>query len=120
MTDEQTCGRGLAEHSAVPAALAVLTAALADVLALHITALDRADPAAEREYEVYRKLADDLRAAATPLRGAANLMAASRDLPMGRHDMALMSSPEFAAAYARYLRAEQDLLALLRDRVGPA
>jgi hypothetical protein len=113
VTDVQTCGMGLAEHSAVPAGLADLAATMAGVLALHMTALDRSDPDAEREHDVYQKLTDEFRAAAARLRGAADLMAASRDLPMGRHDMALMSSPEFAQAFARYQQAEQNLGALL-------
>lgn len=44
MTDEvMTCGKGLADHSAIPRRLAALTAALADVLENHQGSLDAAD-----------------------------------------------------------------------------
>jgi hypothetical protein len=44
--DTPTCGKGLAEHAAVPAKLAELTGALGRVLELPMRSVDPGDPAA--------------------------------------------------------------------------
>ena len=41
-------------------------------------------------------------------------MAAARELPMGRHDTQTMTSPEVAHAFQRFVKAKQELLALLQ------
>ena len=112
--EEQTCGRGLAEHSVLPAQLAEVTEAMADNLMAHMQALELDDEAARQEHAVYLRLAEEQRQAAARLRAVAGEMAAARDLPMGRHDPQTMPSPEVAAAFRRFVTARQELLAVLQ------
>ena len=115
--DEQTCGRGLAEHSVLPAQLAEVTEAMADNLMAHMQALELDDEAARQEHAVYLRLAEEQRQTAARLRAVAAEMAAARDLPMGRHDRQAMTSPEVANAFQRFVKDKQDLLALLQRMV---
>ena len=117
MDEQQTCGRGLAEHSALPAQLAEVTEAMADNLQVHMQALELDDEPARQEHAVYLRLAEEQRQAAARLRAVAAEMAAARDLPMGRHDEQTMSSPEVGQAFQRFVRAKQELLALLQRMV---
>jgi hypothetical protein len=112
--EEQTCGRGLAEHSALPARLAEVTEAMAGNLQVHMQALELDDEAARQEHAVYLRLAEEQRQAAARLRAVAGEMAAARDLPMGRHDESAMTSPEVADAFKQLVKAKQDLLVLLQ------
>jgi hypothetical protein len=117
MTDDPTCGEGLAEHSALPAKLAELTASLAENLEVHTKALNRTDETAERGYGVYLKLVQEHRKIAALLQATAEEMAASRDLPMGRHDAKAMSSPAVVEAFERFVAVERELAGLLEERV---
>jgi hypothetical protein len=117
MDDQQTCGRGLAEHSALPARLAEVTEAMASNLQVHMQALELDDEPAREEHAVYLRLAEEQRQAAARLRAVANEMAAARDLPMGRHDAQTMSSPEVGDAFRRFVKAKQELLDLLQGMV---
>ena len=116
MADEQTCGKGLADNAVVPGALAGVAGRLAGNLEVHMRALDRDDPAAAREHDVYERVARSLRSAAADLQAAASEMAAARELPMGRHDMDAMRSPDVLEAYERFVGAEDQLHALLGAR----
>ena len=115
--DEQTCGRGLAEHSVLPAQLAEVTEAMADNLQVHMAALELDDEPARQEHAVYLRLVEEQRQAAGRLRAVAGEMAAARDLPMGRHDEQAMTSPEVGAAFHRLVEAKRELLDLLRRMV---
>jgi hypothetical protein len=116
--DEQwTCGRGLAENSVLPAQLAEVIEAMGDNLQVHMQALELDDEAARQEHAVYLRLAEEQRQAAARLRTVAREMAAARELPMGRHDEATMKSPEVAEALQRFVKAKQELLALLQRMV---
>jgi hypothetical protein len=117
MDQQQTCGRGLAEHSALPARLAEVTEAMASNLQVHMQALELDDEPAREEHAVYLRLAEEQRQAAARLRAVANEMAAARDLPMGRHDAQTMSSPEVGDAFQRFVKAKQELLDLLQGMV---
>jgi hypothetical protein len=112
--EEQTCGRGLAEHSALPGRLAEVTEAMAGNLQVHMQALELDDEAARQEHAVYLRLAEEQRQAAARLRAVAGEMADARDLPMGRHDQSAMASPEVADAFRQLVQAKQNLLDLLR------
>jgi hypothetical protein len=112
--EEQTCGRGLAENSVLPAQLAEVTEAMADNLQAHLQALELDDEAARQEHAVYLRLAEEQRQAAGRLRAVAGEMAAARDLPMGRHDAQTMTSPEVADAFQHFIKAKRELLALLQ------
>ena len=116
--DEQpTCGKGLAEHSALPATLGRLTDAMAGILEHHQTALDLTDENARKEYRAYVKLEMEFRRIASQLQATAEHMAGYRDLPMGRHDERAMASPKALDTFATFVRVEQELLGLLQKAV---
>ena len=112
-----TCGKGLAEHAAVPAKLAELTGALGRVLELHMRALDLGDAASREEYAAYEELSGAYRAIAAELTAVARRMAGYRHLPMGRHDMAAMTAAENVAAFGEYVRVEGELAEVLEKRL---
>jgi hypothetical protein len=112
--EEHTCGQGLAENSVLPAQLAEVTEAMADNLMAHMQALELDDEPARQEHAVYLRLCEEQRQAAARLRAVAGEMAAARELPMGRHDTQTMTSPEVAHAFQRFVKAKQELLALLQ------
>ena len=117
MEGQPTCGKGLAENSVVPAKLAELIAALAEVLEVHMKALDLEDAGSRQEFHAYRKLATEYHELADRLEATALQMAGYRDLPMGRHDPALMSSAPAHQAFEKYVALEQELLTLLQRRI---
>jgi hypothetical protein len=117
MDAPQTCGRGLAEHSALPAKLAELTEALAVILEIHMKALDLTDPVSNKELDAYRQVANEHRDVAAKLHSIASEMAGYRDLPMGRHDPNAMASPAAADAFDRFVKLEEELVALLHQRL---
>jgi hypothetical protein len=114
MDEQQTCGKGLAENSALPAKLADVVEAMAGNLQVHMAALELDDEPARQEHAVYLGLVEEQRQAAGRLRAVAGEMAAARDLPMGRHDSETMRSPEVGDAFRRFIKAKQDLLTLLQ------
>ena len=118
MDTPQTCGRGLAEHSALPAKLADLMSSVATVLEVHMRALDLTDESSRKEFEAYRQLVNEHRDAATQLHTIASEMAGYRDLPMGRHDPTAMAAPTAADAFENFVTLEQELVTLLEARLG--
>ena len=114
MDEQQTCGRGLAGYSALPAQLAEVTEAMAENLRVHMQALELDDEPAREEHAVYLRLVEEQRQAAGRLRAVAGEMAAARDLPMGRHDEETMRSPEVGHAFRRFADAKRELLVLLQ------
>ena len=117
MDEQPTCGKGLAEHSSLPAKLGELIDALADNLALHRKALDLRDENARKEDQAYRLLVAEQRAIAAQLEATARHMAGYRDLPMGAHDEQAMRKPELLAGFEVFVKIEQELLALLHAAV---
>lgn len=117
MEVEPTCGTGLAEHSVLPEKLATLALAMAAVLETHQKALDLTDSVSGDEFETYQKVAEGLRNSAWHLNATGSQMAASGQIPMGRHHIEVLSSQEAHDAFANYVRVEQELLSLLHDWV---
>jgi hypothetical protein len=117
MKNQQTCGKGLAEHSVLPAKLGELTVALAENLEIHMNALDLGDESSRKEHDAYVELTKEHRRIAAQLQATANRMAGYRDLPMGRHDQKAMSAPKVREAFEKFVKLEQELLALLQKRV---
>jgi hypothetical protein len=113
MTEQQTCGKGLAARSSLPAALAEVTDAMASILAFHQRSLEQG--AAERQ--AYARLEEQYRAVASLLKTTAQTMAAARDLPMANHDITVLASPENAAVFARFVELERDLVSLLESSI---
>jgi hypothetical protein len=116
--EQQTCGKGLADHSALTASLGELIASTARVLEVHMKALDLTDENAKREYDAYRELASAHRRIAGELADTAHRMAGYRTLPMGKHDMAAMMSPAPRHAFAGFVSHEESLVTLLQARLA--
>jgi hypothetical protein len=91
--------------------------ALADVLDAHREALPLTDGAARQEAEAYGRIVGHLRISAEHLETTAEQMVASRDLPMGGHDMDALSSPHAVGIFAALVRSERELLELLGHRI---
>ena len=117
MDQNPTCGKGLAEHSKLTASLGELMAATARVLEVHMKALDLTDPNSKLELDAYREIATAHRRIAADIASTAEQMAGYRTLPMGRHDMAAMVSPAPRHAFAGFVKHEEDLAALLQNRL---
>ena len=116
MSDQQqTCGKGLAQHSALPRLFAGVAAAMADVLEHHRTALDLHDPQSRPELDAYTTLTNEFRDIAAALETTADRMAGYRDLPMAPHDEAALSSGDAVAKFAGLVRAERELMQLLQE-----
>src|ERR1044071_2662682 len=114
-TEPQTCGKGLAENSVLPAKLGELISAMAENLTAHRRALDLTDQNSRAEDEAYEKLLKDLRQIAAQLSVTASEMAAYRDLPMGRHDQEAMTHPRVAEAFQKFVQHKRELLELLEQ-----
>jgi hypothetical protein len=113
--EQQTCGKGLAENSILPAKLGELMAAMADNLAAHMKALDLNDVNSKLEYEAYESLVREQREVAGRLSSIAQEMAGYHDLPMGRHDENAMTHPRVRTAFEKFVQRKQDLLYLLEE-----
>ena len=115
--EEQTCGRGLAEHAPLPHAFADVMASVADVLEVHTRALDLTDENAKAEHSAYDRLVDQHRRAADQLRATGEALTGCRDLPMARHDGQAMASTDAVTTFSRFLQVERQLVALLENRL---
>ncbi len=115
MDEQQTCGKGLAENSVLPAKLGELISAMAENLEAHRKALDLTDQNSRAEYEAYEKLLKELRQIAAQLSVTASEMAGYHDLPMGRHDEQAMTYPRVREAFENFVRHKQELLELLEQ-----
>ena len=113
--DDWTCGKGLAASAVLPERLGAVMAAMAEVLRVHMAALDPEDDASRREHEAYRRVSQHLDQAASQLDALAREMAAYRDLPMGRHDMEAMNRPVVRESFAAFVGRKQELLTLLQE-----
>ena len=113
-----TCGAGLAAHAPLPQMTAALFDALAAMLNVHQQALDLTDGNARPEHHAYLTLVMEFRALAAQLGATANRMRGYASLPMGKHDMEMMSGAEFRNAFERYVRSERELLLLLTKTMG--
>jgi hypothetical protein len=110
---EQTCGKGLADRSELPAKLAELIAALVENLELHQQAIDATDENGKLELYTYVTLAQEFRRIATQLQSTATHMAGSRDLPTAKHKPAKTADPKVVDAFTKFVRLEDQLIALL-------
>jgi hypothetical protein len=113
--EQQTCGKGLAENSVLPAKLGELISAMAENLDVHRQALDLTDQNSRAEDEAYEKLLKDLRQVAAQLSVTAYQMGEYRDLPMGRHNEKDMTHPRVREAFEKFVQHKQELLALLEQ-----
>jgi hypothetical protein len=117
--EQQTCGKGLAEHAIVVSTLGAFAAAMGENLEVHQEALDVSDESSRQELHAYVKLSAEFRCIATQLTAVAGQMAGYRDLPMGRHDPRAMATPAVLETFKNLVSVEQDLhnvLASLLER----
>jgi len=117
MKNEPTCGQGLAEYSVLPANVGELISSLAEILELHMKALDLTDENSKKEHAAYLELSHEYRKIATELQATARQMAGYQDLPMGRHDQKVMASPTIREAFEKFVTREQELEGLLQNRI---
>ena len=116
--DQPTCGKGLAANAVLPAKLAELLSAQAEVLRRHARSLDLTDANAQVELDAYTRLEQAHRGVAAAPADLAEEMASYRDLPMGRHDMAVMTHPRGQMeAFRRFVAVERGLLTLLQAKL---
>lgn len=113
--DDWTCGKGLAASAVLPERLGAVMAAMAEVLQIHMEALDPEDDDSRREHEAYRRVSQQLGQVASQLAALAREMAAYRDVPMGRHDMEAMNRPIVRESFAAFVGRKQELLTLLQE-----
>jgi hypothetical protein len=109
----QTCGKGLAANSVLPAKLADLTRRLADLLEHHTTALDKSGSSGKEEYDAYASLITQYRDISERLVKAAEEMKSYRDLPMAEHDMAVMTAPRALELFEDMVARKQELRDML-------
>jgi hypothetical protein len=117
MDERPTCGKGLADNAALLEKLGKVTEAVGDILDAHLPSLDLTDERSRKEHEVYRQLVEEHRRAGSQLEAIARQMAASRDLPMGRHKPEAMASPAVSRSFQRFVELEQDLATALQLRL---
>ena len=96
MSQQPTCGQGLAEHAALPEKFADVIGAVAENLEIHLGALNPSDKRSRPEFDAYVALTTEHREIESRLRALALQMEGYRDLPMAEHDMAVMTSPSLA------------------------
>ena len=116
-SEPQTCGKGLAENSILPATLGKLLAAMTENLETHMKALDLTDQNSQAEYKAYEELVKEFRQIAAELYVAADRMAGYRDLPMGRHDEQAMTHPGVRETFETFVKQKQELLSLLTQTI---
>ena len=92
-------------------------ASMAQNLDAHRPALDTSDPATLQELIAYAALISQQQHTADGLLTIAENMTSYRDLPMGNHDMELISTPAVVEAFDAFLTAEHQLLELLQLRI---
>jgi hypothetical protein len=114
MADEPTCGKGLAEHSALPAKLADLIGSVADNLEIHMKSLDPADANARKELDAYESLLRQHRQIAVLLRSTANEMAGYRHLPMAGHSEESMSEAQVIETFENLVSIRRETVELLQ------
>ena len=109
MSEQPTCGQGLAQHAELPLLIGELFGSVAADLSAHIPGLVSGDENSRREKRVYEHLVARLREAGAMLHAIGTEMAGQRDMPMGDHDLQALSSGEAIDALERMTRVEAQL-----------
>jgi hypothetical protein len=117
MADKPACGKGLAGNSPLPAKLSALMASVAENLELHMKALDLKDKNARKEYKSYGHLAREHRNLAASLQAIAGEIEGYRGLATGKQDEEVLSDPKILVAFEKFMKAERDLIILLKKRM---
>src|SRR5689334_15010392 len=101
--DTQTCGKGLAEHAAIPKKLGDVIAGIANNLEQHLPSLTANDAATRSERAAYESLLAQHRDIADRLRKVAAEMESYRNLAMGTHDEHVQQGPPVVTAFQGYV-----------------
>lgn len=118
MSDEATCGTGMAQYAALPMRMAELTAALADVLTRHTEALDTDEPAGAQEREAWLAVASEHRDLTARLSAAGDRMASYGGMPSATHDLSVLTAPEAVRSYEHFAAAQLRLHDLLAEHIA--
>ena len=114
MSEEFTCGHGIAEHAALHARLSSLLETVAINLEAHLASLDPADEVSRPEHDAYTTLVVEHRELSGRLRSLGELMRSYRGLPMANHAPAALGSREVMAAFEALLEEQEQVADLLR------
>lgn len=114
MSEDYTCGHGIAEHATLHARLGSLLETVGLNLELHLGSLDPADEASRPEHAAYTALVGQHRELSGRLRSLAERMESYRDLPMANHDPGVLGSPQVMDAFKALLQEQEQLVELLR------
>ena len=117
MSEEATCGTGMAASAVLPSRMSAVLAAMADMLTRHTDSLDTQDPAALSERDAWLAIAAEQRQLAGHLAAAADHMEAQRGLATAEHDVASLSSPDSIAAFEHFVHAQEQLNSLLSQQL---
>ncbi len=117
MADKPARGKGLARDSILPAKLSALMASVAENLELHMKALDVKDKYARKEYKAYSHLAREHRNIAASLQAIAGELEVYRGSATGKPNEEVLSDPKILAAFEKFMRAERELIVLLKRRM---
>jgi hypothetical protein len=117
MSDEQTCGKGLAANANLPAAIGALSAATAEMLESHRKSLDLDEGEGRAEDSAYATLVEAFRDIGIACNATAERMTGYRDLPMATHDEAALMTPDAVETFARLVQSQRELMELLRTKV---
>ncbi|HXH22527.1 MAG TPA: hypothetical protein VNN10_10885 [Dehalococcoidia bacterium] len=109
----QTCGAGLAAHSALPRQIGAVAAAMSELLRVHTLALDSLEEAGRREAEAYTSLSRAYEDIASRLWSLADEAESYASLAAAQHDMAFMRGSRPLEAFEALVRTKRDLAALL-------
>ena len=90
---------------------------MAEVLDFHRNSLPQNDENARKELVAYANLLAHYRQASSVLQAASQSMYGYRDLPMAPHNIAILSSRENHDLFAAVVRAERELVELLRQSI---
>jgi hypothetical protein len=115
--DEPTCGKGIAASAGLQESLAAFMRAMADMLQSHTRALDPKEPNGRAEIDAYNRIVSEHRSLGDRLDALAALMRGYRDLPVAAHDMDVIMDQRSLDAFTAMVLREQELSALLQERV---
>lgn len=117
MSEQTTCGQGLAQHAELPLLMGELMGSVAENLSAHLPGLVSSDENSEHEKHVYEHLAARLREAAAMLKAIGSEMAGYTDMAMGEHDLEALSSGEAIDALERVTGVEAQLVARVQEQL---
>jgi hypothetical protein len=118
VTEESTCGQGLAQTALLPQLVGDLMNAVADNLIAHLPMLVAGDENSQHERRVYEHLAGRHRDAAAMLQAISTEMATHRDMPIGQHDYEAMSQGDVVDALESMIGAEAQLVDRLEQHLA--